>query len=130
MKRENRETECRLMDIKAVEINILIYPEGDTWIAQGLEYDVTAQALTLKELRDKFMMKIVAEFVIALDLEREPFYGVAAAPDRFWREFEEAESVVQKELPPFKIEGDNTFLPKFSMPSMRIAQKPVVAAAI
>ena len=42
------------------KLRVLIYQEGDFWIAQCLEYDILAQASSFDEVRD--------EFEIALEL--------------------------------------------------------------
>ena len=93
------------MRMNAVEISVILYQEDNHWIAQGLEYDITAQSPTLPELRERFAAKVAAEIAISMDLGREPLEGIDPAPRNFWRMFEDAKMTIEAEQPPFAIQG-------------------------
>lgn len=114
--------------MKSIEINCLFYQEEDTWVAQGLEYDITAQASSLPEAHKKFFMKLIAEVVIAMDLGREPYFGLAPAPGQFWRLFDESKMAVTRDSPPVRIEDGGATVPAF-LAQMKIAESPVEVAA-
>lgn len=108
-----------------IDISAVLYQEGGFWIAQGLEYDVTAQASSLPDLHEKFAMKIATEISISLDLGREPLEGVAPAPKFFWQMFSDAKITVSAEAPPVRVE-DGARVPRI-IPRMKVGQ-PLVAA--
>ena len=118
----------KIMLEEIMEFSCLFYQEGNSWIAQCLEYDITAQAPSLLDAHERFIMKVVAEFVIAMDLKREPFHGLGPAPDEFWREFKESKMDLTADTPPFKIANDVEMMPWF-LSSMKIGQGPVAAVA-
>ena len=60
-------------------IRIVAFKEGDTWIAQCLEVDISAQASDLNTLSDRIEVAIEAE---------KPFTGIARAPDHFFKMWE------------------------------------------
>lgn len=76
--------------IHEIEISAILYQEGVYWVAQGLEYDITAQAESLPVLKERFATKVAIEVAVSLDLNRKPLDGVGRAPERFWRMFREA----------------------------------------
>lgn len=109
-----------------IEISVVLYQEGNCWIAQGLEYDITAQAFSLPELHQRFALKVAAEVVISIDLGKEPLQGLSPAPEVFWRMFEDAPMSVSAEPPPVRIE-DGTIAPRI-IPRMKIGSFAAAAA--
>lgn len=67
-----------------------MYPEGSCLIAQCLEYDITAQAETLSQLRASFERLFVAHVGLAAKFGETPFENVPRAPQRFFRMWEQA----------------------------------------
>jgi hypothetical protein len=110
--------------MKPIEISTILYQEGECWIAQGLEYDITVQASSPTEVYNRFAVKVVTEMAISMDLHREPLEGIGKAPEHFWRMYEEAQMTVQAEPPNVRIsDGDRT--PQV-IPKMKIGQ-PIAA---
>lgn len=72
------------------EIQVLILKEIDSYVAQCLEYDISAQAKTLRELQVAFDRAFLGEILIALEHGEEPLVNIDPAPDSFWRLFNEA----------------------------------------
>ncbi len=68
-------------------IRVLIFKYHDLWIAQCLEYDISAQANTLKELQDKFVCTLMAYVMLAIDNNERPFSNVPKTPKEFWKMF-------------------------------------------
>jgi len=103
-----------------IQISAILYEDGGHWIAQGLEYDITAQATSLTDLPQRFAMKVVAEVAISLDLERKPLEGLGEAPTMFWRMFEKASVDLSIDAPLLKIAGDG-LTPRI-VPRMKLGQ--------
>ena len=64
-------------------IRVLLSKEGETWVAQCLEYDIGAQARDLGELRTRLLVAIQAERDESLRRHGTPFAGIAPAPQHF-----------------------------------------------
>jgi hypothetical protein len=73
-----------------IEISAVLYQEGAHWIAQGLEFDITAQADSLPDLKERFATKVAIEVAISLDMDKMPLEGIGRAPAQFWSMFDEA----------------------------------------
>ena len=109
-----------------IKINVVLYQEDNWWIAQGLEFDISAQASSLHELHSLFAMKVVTEIVISQDLKIQPLEGIAPAPELFWQMFKEATMAVSADPPPVRIE-DGPLAPHI-ISTMKIGQMAEMAA--
>lgn len=43
-------------------LRVIVFKEGDVWIAQGLELDVSAQGPDLKAVKERFLATLRSEF--------------------------------------------------------------------
>jgi hypothetical protein len=84
----------------AVEISVVIYPEDDVWIAQGIEFDITARGGTPVEASKRFNTKVGAELVMSLELgDSTPLSGIGRAPEKFVEMYDKATMrVVDEEI--------------------------------
>jgi hypothetical protein len=88
-------------DIRTIEIDVVLYPEDNSWIAQGLQFDITARGQTPIEAADNFTKAVGAELVMSLELEDAfPLAGVEAAPQKFWQLYQQAEMKMEKDTTP------------------------------
>ena len=92
------------MEIKSrdtVEISVIIYPEDGFWIAQGIEFDITARGATPVEASERFNAKVGAEMVMSLELNDEaPLSALGRAPAKFLEMYNKAKMrVVDEEFP-------------------------------
>jgi hypothetical protein len=72
-------------------VSVVLYPEGDNWIAQGIQFDITARGLTPTEASERFNDKFGAELVMSIDVgDEEPLSSVGPAPKEFWDMYERA----------------------------------------
>ena len=86
----------------AFNVNAVVYQEGESWIAQVLEYDVVARADNLPSLHYE-LERVLAGYASAYAEEGlEPFQGLGPAPRRFWRMWETATLTVDAEELPFR----------------------------
>jgi len=109
-----------------IKINVVLYQEDKWWIAQGLEFDISAQASSLPELHNLFAMKVATEIAISQDLKIQPLAGIAPAPDLFWQMFKEATMEVSAGATPVRIE-DGPLAPHI-ISCMKIGQRAEMAA--
>src|SRR6266567_5239656 len=65
-------------------------PQAGVWIAQGLEYDICAQAQTLEDLHTAFEKALAATAFACIELGQEPFDDMEPAPQKFWAMYEKA----------------------------------------
>ncbi len=62
------------------KLRVVILKEGDTWIAQCVEYDIGAQAKDLDELQSRFEAVFEAERAESVRVHGEEFAGIEPAP--------------------------------------------------
>ena len=86
------------MDNGTLEMDVVLYQEDESWIAQGLQFDVTARGDSPTQASDRFDAKLGAELIMSLELEDEaPLSGIGQAPEKFWHMFKVATMKVEKE---------------------------------
>ena len=78
-----------------IELNIVAYQEGNTWVAQCVEHDIYARANSLPKLPRALERAIATNACINAELGREGFDGIPPAPKRFWNMFEQAKMKIQ-----------------------------------
>jgi hypothetical protein len=107
-----------------IEMNIVLYPEGDYWIAQGLQFDITARGNTRQEAASRFKAKVGAEILISFEIgDQTPLSGVERAPQKFWDMFEEAQKSADADEAPMPLLGLPEILnaPRL-VPHMRVSE--------
>jgi len=87
-------------------VGVILYPEGGFWIAQGIEFDITARGRNPIEASERFSDKFAAEFVISREVgDNEPLAGVGAAPQEFWTMYKNAAMRVVVDETSFRLTG-------------------------
>jgi hypothetical protein len=87
-------------------VSVILYPEDGFWIAQGIEFDITARGRTPVEASERFNDKFGAELVISNELaDSEPLAGVGAAPQEFWAMYKKATMRVAVDETSFRLAG-------------------------
>ncbi|HLQ88730.1 MAG TPA: hypothetical protein VK148_01695 [Xanthobacteraceae bacterium] len=72
-------------------VSVVLYPEDGFWIAQGVQFDITARGRSPIEASERFNDKFGAELVMSIELgDNEPLAGVGPAPKEFWEMYENA----------------------------------------
>ena len=69
--------------IASEQIRVVVFQEGDLWVAQCLEYDIGAQGADLDELQDRLMAVIDAERTESIERNGRAFAGIDPAPQHF-----------------------------------------------
>lgn len=80
---------------KEIHLSAVAFREGDVWVVQGIEYDITAHADDVSKLPYAFMRAVIENAHIGQHLGREPLAGIKPAPARFRRMFDEAVTEVR-----------------------------------
>lgn len=72
-----------LEELEKIQINAIAFQEGETWVVQGIEYDIVAHANDVKALPDAFGRAVMENMTITEHLGRRPLEGIKPAPQRF-----------------------------------------------
>lgn len=65
------------------ELRVVVFMEGEQWVAQCLEYDIGAQGSSLEELRSRFEATLNAERMESRRRNVKDFAGIDPAPAYF-----------------------------------------------
>ena len=104
-------------------VSVVLYPEDGLWIAQGIQFDITARGQTPLEASERFNDKFGAELVMSMELgDEEPLSGVGSAPREFWKMYENAKMrVVVDEMPLRLSSGAPHVHPEIKIADRRLA---------
>jgi hypothetical protein len=69
--------------VKKSMIRVIVFQDGDSWVAQCLEHDICAQAADLEELRSRIDATIEAEAEYSKRKGTKPFDGIDPAPKHY-----------------------------------------------
>jgi hypothetical protein len=73
--------------VTTINIRVIVFQEGDAWLAQALEHDIGAQAPTLDALQHRLALTLEAELEESLRRTGKPFGGIAPAPEHFQKQW-------------------------------------------
>lgn len=77
-----------------VHINAIAFKEGDVWVVQGIEYDITTHVYDVSEVPDAFMKAVFENACITLQLGRKPLEGIKPAPLKYKAMYESASTTM------------------------------------
>lgn len=83
-------------------VNVLIFRDCEWWVAQCLEYDIAAQARTIKDVEYEFQRVFIGRIAAAQELGIDPFEDIPPAPEAYRKIFEDADKTLRVELKPIK----------------------------
>jgi hypothetical protein len=93
-----------LLGTHEFRVHVVIYPEDDAWIAQGVEFDITARGNSPIEASERFHDKFGAELIMSIELgDEEPLSSVGSAPKEFWTMYEGAKMRVLVDEAPLRL---------------------------
>jgi hypothetical protein len=99
------------MPNEKIRLHAVVFKRGEWWIGQCLQYDIGAEAKTSKQIRRELERAIVAHIAVSLENGLEPFKGIPAAPDRYWKMFEEGWSMEAPAPIEFTVQGRSLTAP-------------------
>ena len=91
-------------------MRVLILKEEAVFVAQCLEYDITAQGQTVVEAQDAFVRVFAAQIAVALRHGEEPLAAFERAPDYYWERFNEAQRLADPIRIPDRVEIPPAFM--------------------
>ncbi len=65
-------------------IRVIAFQDGEQWVAQCLEHDISAQAPDLETLNARISLAIDLELKISMEKRTAPFAGLDPAPQHFF----------------------------------------------
>jgi len=71
-------------------VKVVLLQENETWIAQGLNYDITGHGATITAAIENFGKTFIAQALIDIRHGEKPLGNVPEAPRFYWDRFEEA----------------------------------------
>ncbi len=78
------------------EVQVVILRENESWIAQGLDYDITGHGKTLDDVMDNFERTFVGQILLDLHHRQQPLANIKKAPQFYWKKFHEAKRLAEK----------------------------------
>jgi hypothetical protein len=84
-------------------IRVIAFREGDKWIAQCLEYDISAQGVAFQDAMRRLTLTVNAEFEYTREKHGEAFANIAPAPEEFEAMFATIELSLQSDNLEWKI---------------------------
>jgi len=86
------------MSDAAKQLRIVAFQEGDSWIAQCVDYDLCVQGADLAQVKRRMEALIILEADYTSKHLGAPFAGIDAAPDYFSAMFDGAEESLSGDL--------------------------------
>ena len=83
-----------------VGISAVIMKDGDTWIAQCLEFDIGAQASDLETLQERLEATIAAEYATSMELFGKAFGNIDRAPEVYHQMYSRCRTKMRPPLVP------------------------------
>src|SRR5258708_2272560 len=80
-------------------IRVITFKDGEMWVAQCLEYDISAQAADLDTLHDRLLITLDADRGESIKRHGRPFAGIDPAPRHFHEMWEKRSGVFNPRRP-------------------------------
>lgn len=71
------------------KVRVIAFKDGDTWVAQCLEYDIGAQGTDLDDVYGRLMVAIQIDRETSIAIHGKPFAGIEKAPQFFFDRWEQ-----------------------------------------
>jgi hypothetical protein len=78
---------------------VVFLRDGDFWLAQALEYDISAQGSSLEVAKQAFEFAVRGQFLLDRRRNREPFSSLPQAPAKYWDVFAALVALQQPMMP-------------------------------
>ena len=70
------------------KVSVLLLREGESWVAQCLDYDIAAQGRSLSEVKERFAKTFIGQILVDLHHNVVPLSGFSQAPDAYWKHYQ------------------------------------------
>jgi len=85
-----------------IRLSVLLFREGDSWTAQGLDYDITAQGKTLQAAANGFAQVLCHQALLDIHHGLRPLQYFKPAPAEYFQKFVSQGLPVERTIPDFK----------------------------
>lgn len=75
---------------ESITLRVLFYQEGDQWVAQCVDHDITAHGESIPKAQRAFEYAVISEVVVSVESGRRPFTDPTTVPPLFVQAFEDA----------------------------------------
>lgn len=96
------------------QVQVLILRENESWIAQGLDFDITGHGKTLDDVMENFERTFIGQILLDLHYGQKPLGNIRKAPRFYWQRFDEAKRFAEKK--------------QFSMPMFMVSAETAIYA--
>ena len=105
-----------------LEVQVFVFREGESWIAQGLNYDLTGHGQSLNASVENFWLTLLTQIVVDVKHGDEPLANVKPAPKYYWQKLQQERARRYKDKKTFS-------LPEEVPPAYQIAAEANMAIA-
>lgn len=81
------------------KVSVLVLREENKWVAQCMEYDISAQADSLAGVKYAFAKAFVSQVAVNLHFKKKPLQDVPKTPSFYKKFFKDAERLANPALP-------------------------------
>lgn len=81
------------------ELRVLIFQAEYGWIAQCLDYDISAQGATIREMKKRFALTVLGQIALDIQNNREPLKWLGQPPEYQKMYFEDGLKVEIEPIP-------------------------------
>ena len=79
-----------------VKVTAVIFPEGDQYIAQGLEFDICVFGKTIEIAQRRFVRALMSTAAATIEQNKTCMQDIPAAPQKYWDMFKRAHLRVER----------------------------------
>lgn len=73
-----------------IVLSVVLFKEGDSWVAQALEHDLAAQGPSIELAQRAFLHALAGQFKLDFQKNRQPLVHLPPAPMRYWHAWDQA----------------------------------------
>lgn len=106
-------------------LSVLFLKEGDFWVAQCLQFDITSQGKSIADAQRSFERVLVAQIICDLEQGREALSSVPQAPAEMFELFKIAEPLQQRDVPvrfPEPTTSQGSIPPPWMIPRLSLSE--------
>lgn len=69
-----------------IKVSVLLFKDGNKWVAQGLEYDIAASGDSITTASEAFEKAFAGQIAVDVHHGDEPLAGFSPAPGKYYLE--------------------------------------------
>jgi hypothetical protein len=81
-------------------LKVVVFSEGDGYVAVVLDHCLAAQAKTVPELKRAVTHLVLTQLIASAERGQAPFVGLPRAPKRYWRLWEDGVAIDSGDIGP------------------------------